>query len=63
MCCIVDWNNGNATFDSVIKRKGQHNKIEIENGLWVDSNTDRLFAAYVEIVYQVRCALFHGDLM
>lgn len=36
--------------------------IEIDDGLWVENDTQRLFAAYLEIVYQVRCALFHGGL-
>ncbi|MCY4080138.1 MAG: hypothetical protein OXF54_07825 [Caldilineaceae bacterium] len=36
--------------------------IELEGALVVDSDTDRLFAAYVEIVYQIRNQLFHGAL-
>ena len=37
-------------------------KIELDDDLKVENNPERLFAAYIEIVYQVRCALFHGDL-
>ena len=61
-CCIVDWNNGQPKFESVLKGKYQKGKINIDGYLWVEDNTDRLFAAYVEIIYQIRCALFHGDL-
>lgn len=60
--CTIDWNNGNPAFESVIKQKRQHNKIKLDDELWVDGDTDRLFAAYIEIVYQIRCALFHGNL-
>ena len=60
--CTIDWNNGNPAFESVIKQKRQHNKIKLDDELWVDGDTARLFAAYMEIVYQIRCALFHGNL-
>lgn len=60
--CIIDWNNGQISFESVIKEKNQQEKIEIDNNLWFEDNTERLFAAYIEIVYQIRCSLFHGNL-
>ena len=37
--------------------------IELDDDVWVEGNTERLFKAYIEIVYQVRCNLFHGDLV
>ena len=37
--------------------------IKLDDDVWVESNTGRLFKAYIEIVYQVRCNLFHGDLV
>lgn len=60
--CIIDWNNGQLLFESVLKTKHQKEKIKIENNLWFENNTKRLFAAYIEIVYQIRCTLFHGHL-
>ena len=60
--CIIDWNNGQISFESVLKEKNQKEKIEIDNNLWFEDNSKRLFAAYIEIVYQIRCSLFHGDL-
>ena len=60
--CAIDWNNGDPSFESVLKGSAEQEKLEIDNGLWVDNDTGRLFAAYMEIVYQIRCALFHGDL-
>lgn len=61
-CCIIDWNNGQFLFESVLKTKYQKGKIKIDNNLWFGDNTERLFAAYIEIVYQIRCTLFHGNL-
>ena len=47
---------------SIFKIKGQHNKIEILPDLYIDADTNRLFRAYIENLYQVRCCLFHGNL-
>ncbi len=60
--CIIEWNNGQPEFVSVLKTKYQKTKIKIDNDLWVEDNTGHLFAAYMEIVYQIRCTLFHGNL-
>ena len=60
--CIVDWNNGQPIFVSLEKTKNQKGKIKIADNLWFEDNTERLFAAYIEIVYQIRCTLFHGNL-
>ena len=37
--------------------------IQLDDDVWVEGDTERLFKAYIEIVYQVRCNLFHGDLV
>ncbi len=60
--CALDWNSGQPSFESVLKERNEQEKLETDNGLWVDNDTARLFAAYMEIVYQIRSALFHGDL-
>ncbi len=75
--CIIEWNNGRPQFDSILVEK-EHNhlsfetpsmfdendeeKIKLDDELWVENAPERLFVAYIEIVYQVRCALFHADL-
>ena len=67
-CCMIEWNNGRPRFASVVAQNrdntpesGQQ-EIKLDEELWVENNPDRLFAAYIEIVYQIRCALFHGNL-
>ncbi len=60
--CIVDWNHGQPTFGTILKTKYQHNKLRIDNNLWLDHDFNRLYAVYIEIVYQIRCVLFHGKL-
>ena len=75
-CCIIDWNNGNPEFESILVSEEIHddltsndnptpdemNRIELNNDLCVENDPERLFAAYMEIVYQIRCTLIHGDL-
>ena len=60
--CVIDWNNGKPKFESMLKQRRGRNKLKIDEDLWVENNAERLFAAYMEIVYQIRCSLFHGDL-
>lgn len=61
-CCAIAWNDGDPEFESVLKESNEPGKLQIDSSLWVDRDPERLFAAYAEIVYQVRCALLHGDL-
>lgn len=58
--CPIDW--AQPELDSVLKEGNQRDKIQIDENLWIDNNSQFVFAAYVEIVYQIRCALFHGQL-
>ena len=60
--CPITWEGNASILESVLKRENQQDKIEIGENLWVDDNTQRLFAAYIEILYQIRCELFHGRL-
>ena len=60
--CIIDWNHGTPTFGTILKGRNQRDKSEIDSGLWVDNNTNRTYPAYIEILYQIRCSLFHGKL-
>ena len=66
-CCMIEWNNGRPTFASIVAEKvdgpfeiGQ-SEINLGGDLWIASTPEQLFAVYIEIVYQIRCALFHGD--
>lgn len=60
--CPITWNGKLSKLESVEKTKHQKGKIMIDDRFWVDNDTKRLFAAYMEIVYQIRCLLFHGKL-
>lgn len=61
--CIINWNNREPEFDSIIRKKGQRHTIKIEEDVWVTNEPEVLFATYIEIVYQIRCLLFHGKLL
>lgn len=75
-CCIIDWNNGDPEFESILVLEeiddestsnnnptpDEMNKIELNDDLSVENDPERLFAAYMEIVYQIRCTLVHVDL-
>ena len=60
--CILDWNNGQPDFGTILKTRNQRNKLKIDDNLWVSNNINGVYAVYIEIVYQIRCALFHGKL-
>ena len=67
-CCIIDWNNGQPKFESILvldeidDDTAAYNYIELNDELYVENDPERLFAAYMEIVYQIRCTLIHVDL-
>ena len=66
-CCMIEWNNGEPRFESLVAQnidstpESEQQEIKLDEELSVENNPERLFAAYIEIVYQIRCALFHGD--
>ncbi len=59
---IIDWKDGTPEFENVIKTKYQQDKIKLSDKIYVDNNINKVFGSYIENLYQVRCALFHGDL-
>lgn len=59
---IIEWNDGEPNFESILKESGQQDKIEIDKDIHVENDPERVFAAYLEIAYQIRCLLFHGNL-
>jgi hypothetical protein len=61
-CVRVDQNGGELQYINLLKEERQQNKVELVEGLWVDDDKSKLFRGFMEILYQIRCALFHGDL-
>lgn len=76
-CCMVEYNNGSPRFESILIEDENDDSsletfvefdeidqetIKLDDDLRVENEPERLFIAYIEIVYQVRCALFHGDI-
>ena len=74
-CCLIDWTSP-PNFESILVQQEEitanapfessdieREVIKLDDDLWIERNTERLFKAYIEIVYQVRCNLFHGDLV
>ncbi len=59
--CIPDDRDGDQ-YINLLKDEGQQNKIELAEGIWLDNDKPKLFRGFVEILYRIRCALFHGDL-
>ena len=76
-CCLIDQTTHPRTFESILVKPEEitdthvsfetgdieQEVIKLDDDVWVEGNTERLFKAYIEIVYQVRCNLFHGDLV
>lgn len=65
--CVIEWDTklGGAEsqkYVSVMKKERQQQKIKIGNELWIENDMQYVFAAYIEILYQIRCAFFHGTL-
>lgn len=73
--CAIDWNQAQvesilregaaeteATDDLDLAELEDYQNLHLGGELWVENDPARLFAAYIEIVYQVRCGLFHGAL-
>ena len=75
-CCLIDQTINPPNFESILVEPGEitanasfesgdieQEVITLDDDVSVEGNTDRLFKAYIEIIYQVRCNLFHGDLV
>ena len=76
-CCLIDQTTTPRNFESILVLPGEITEthasfesgdieqevIPLDDDVWVEGDTQRLFKAYIEIVYQVRCNLFHGDLV
>lgn len=75
-CCLIDQQTNPLNFESILVQQKEIRTnvpsesseieqvgIELDNDWHLERDTERLFKAYIEIVYQVRCNLFHGDLV
>lgn len=65
--CVVEWNTNlkegeKQIYMSIIKKETDPSKIKIGENSWIDDNVELVFAAYIENLYQIRCAFFHGAL-
>lgn len=75
-CCLIDQTINPPNFETILVQPGEittnasfesgdieQEVITLDDDVSVEGNTERLFKAYIEIIYQVRCNLFHGDLV
>lgn len=56
---LIDRQNG--TYENLIKQASQRNKIKL-GVICVTDNAEILFKGVMELEYQIRCLLFHGQL-
>lgn len=56
---LVDTNSND--YQNLIRAQSQRNKIKLGSVCVID-DTEILFKGMIELIYQVRCLLFHGDL-
>jgi len=50
------------TYENLIKGKRQHNKIKLLDDVYITNEIQKIYKAYIEILYQIRCVFFHGKL-
>ena len=75
-CCLIDQTANPRNFESILVQPEEitanasfesgdieQEVIKLDDDVCVEGDTERLFKAYIEIIYQVRCNLFHGDLV
>lgn len=56
-------NKANDSYSDITRYINQKKKFLIYDGLYFTDHTETVFKAVIEVLYQVRCALFHGDLV
>jgi hypothetical protein len=59
---LLDRNATPRIYEDLFRISGQHNKIELIYGIFITDEIAKIYCAYIEILYQVRCRLIHGDL-
>ncbi|MCK4333398.1 hypothetical protein KAX06_01280 [candidate division WOR-3 bacterium] len=48
-------------YKNLIRTKGQHDKIKLDE-IYITDDNEKIFPCLLEIIYQIRCYLFHGDI-
>jgi len=56
---LIDKNSND--YQDLIRTLGQQNKINL-GSVFVIGDSDILYKGTIELIYQIRCLLFHGDL-
>ena len=56
---LVDRENGE--YEDLFRQSKQHDKIELVEGVYLTDEIPKIYKGYIEILYQVRCRLFHGN--
>lgn len=51
-----------SIYEDLFRTSGQHNKIELTMSVFITDEIPKVYKGYIEILYQVRCYLFHGNL-
>lgn len=59
---LLDKNANPRIYEDLFRTNRQHNKIELISGIFITGEISKIYRAYIEILYQVRCRLIHGDL-
>ena len=54
-------NRASRVYEDLFRTRGQHNKIELIAGIYITDEIQKIYGSYIEILYQVRCRLLHGD--
>lgn len=52
-----------GTYEDLFRTIGQHDKIELSSGVFLTDEIPKIYKGYTEILYQIRCCLFHGNLI
>jgi hypothetical protein len=62
---LVEYSNGNANlqkYKNLLKKKTSKDKIKLTSNVYITNDLDILYKGLIEILYQLRCMLFHGHL-
>ena len=52
----------NDIYEDLTRTRGQRNKIVLIKGVYITDEIPKVYRAYIEFLYQVRCYFFHGVL-
>jgi len=61
LICYQNLNDASSYEDITLMKNARKPKIVLSEMAFID-DTSKIFASLIEIIYQVRCYLFHGDL-